>query len=68
VQPPQSTLPEQPSLMGPQLVAQSAWVFGTQTTVLPCPQTSGVTPPPQVSVPVQVVDHLAIWPPQPSAK
>ena len=67
MQPPQSRLPEQPSLIGPQVVPQAAKVFGTQATV-PCPQTSGVPPPPQVSVPVQVVAQLAIWLPQPSAK
>ncbi|MGC4092546.1 MAG: hypothetical protein QM756_32640 [Polyangiaceae bacterium] len=62
----QSTLPPQPSLIGPQAVPQAVVVFGTHTVVL-VPHTSCTPPPPQVSPVPQVLEQFLISPPQPSA-
>jgi hypothetical protein len=59
LQPPQSTTPPQPSLIGPQELAQSAVVFGVHST-FPVPHTSGTPAPPQVSVPLHTAEQFAI--------
>jgi len=60
-------MPLQPSLMAPQVLAQSAMVFGVQVVIVPLPHCPGfVGSPPHESPALQAVLQLATMPPQPS--